>query len=176
MSYRNFERKERQEDTVEEIRKRDGSGIVMIYKEKEPVKMNRREVYIRYNSEKEVKREKPFTVILVDGNGRKREQRRAYDLDEAEDFLRGMLRDVTSNPTYRADLAEKLKFELLKSSLAEKDEVVKSTTVMWDSSNRADTIQEYFKSDKDYIMESVQESGAYSEAVGQGLRARVQAV
>jgi hypothetical protein len=175
MAYRNWERKERQEDTVENIRDREGTGYIIVYKENKAVKMNRREILVHYDAEKDMKREKPFTVYLVDGNGRKNEQLSFRDKEEAEDFVKGMLRDVTENPQYRADLAEKLEFEMIKGGLAEKEEVVESTTIKWDSSNRSDVIEKYFHSDEDYVMESVEESGAYSEAVGQGLRARVTA-
>lgn len=49
MSYRNFERRESREESVEELRDMEESGKVMIYMEKEPVQMNRRKIYNRYN-------------------------------------------------------------------------------------------------------------------------------
>lgn len=175
MSYRNWERQDRREETVDEIRAGDGEGYIMVYKERKPVKMNRRKIMVHYDEEKEMRKEPAFTVYYQDGDGRMNEQLTYRDKEEAKEMAKGMIKDVTSSPQYRAELSEKLEFELLESSIAEKDEVAKSTTIQWGSSNRTSVIEEYFHSDPDYVMESVEEAGAYSEAVGQGLRARVRA-
>lgn len=175
MSYRNWERQERKEEKIADIQKEGETARILSYKEKKPVKLNRRELYIVYNDRKATKREKPFIVKLVNGAGRTDTIHRTHSEDDAEEFLRGVLRDITNSPQYRADLAEKLEFSLVKAGLGQPEEEVKSKTIEWDSSNRSKVIDEYFHSDEEYIIESVEEAGAYSEAVGQGLRAKVEA-
>lgn len=174
MSYKNWERKKEKEQTPTEISEsHSGTGKVFYWKEKKPVKINRREIYVHYNDQKAVQRDKAYTVKLINGQGRKDILDKFRSKSDAEDDARSILRDVTDDPSYRSKVADKLEFEMIESGLGQEDKVVQTNTIKWDSDNRSQMMDKYFHSDEDYVMEKVENQGTYGEAVGQGLRARV---
>ena len=176
MSYKNWERKKKKEQTSTEIAESDsGTGKVFYWKEKKPVKTNRRELYVHFDDQKAIKRDKAYTVKLINGQGRKDILQRFHSESDAEDYARGLLRDITDDPSYRVKIAEKLHFEMIESGLGKEDSVVQSTQIQMDSNNRSQMIEKYFHSDEDYVMEKIENQGVYSESVGQGLRSRVTA-
>lgn len=174
MSYRNIERNKELESTVEKIRwkveKGKGSkGVIKYFKEKEPVDGRKREFWIEYNPEAE----KPFVVRV-----NKRQNDDIYDeyskKGDAEDRLTDILQLVTDDTDYKVKTSDGLHFKMVKSGLNTEEEVVQEKTVGMDSRNLSETIDEYFASDEEYVMEKVKENAHYGEAVGQGLRSQVE--
>ena len=174
MSYKNWERKERKEEDLDELKEERISGPIMHYEERDPVGLNKQKLIIRYRDNVEpMAGEKQFILHHIDTNGRKRDIYLSDNRQEIEDQLRKVIKDITSDPQYRTEVAERFKLRMYRISLKSGEEELKSETVSKDSSNLESKIEEYFLSDVEYVMKKINENGSYSETVGQEKRSEI---